>query len=273
MAIRFNRSTGSARAGDASRATDDGFGQWWAAIAVVAVAVMAVLVLGGGTRSPAVRVTVPAVSADEILASLQTAEHALAEIENGFEALCNEPVLMALELEPDCQTGVLTLGDSLFEANVGSQLTTAAQEDVRAAVATYLQRLREMPLIWEGLEALEIRGHSDPRAFRNAYQTNLVGSQQRAIGVLLFLVGPKGVSASDREDLERLVTVSGASFSRPPESCPEDVRSCYPQWRRVEIRPVLSESLRRGDWSRTLEDVRVVARRASEKSEGASPRP
>jgi hypothetical protein len=45
----------------------------------------------------------------------------------------------------------------------------------------------------------------------------------------------------------------------PPESCPEDRRECYAEWRRVEIRPVLSESLRRGDWSRTLEAIRRSA--------------
>ncbi|HKK53870.1 MAG TPA: hypothetical protein VKA74_19910, partial [Myxococcota bacterium] len=106
------------------------------------------------------------------------------------------------------------------------------------------------------LETLEIRGHTDPRALRDPYTTNLVGSQQRALGVLLFLMGPNGVSEADRQDLQRLVTVSGASFSRPPASCPEDSRECYDEWRRVEILPVLSEPLRRGDWSRTVERVR-----------------
>ena len=74
---------------------------------------------------------------------------------------------------------------------------------------------------------------------------------------LLFLVGPDGITAeSDRADLERLAVVSGTSFSRPPVDCPEASPECRPHWRRVEIRPVLSESLRRGDWARTLEDLR-----------------
>ena len=214
----------------------------------------------------------PAVDpAEEILASLRTAEHALSEIDRNLAGLCKEPVLVALELEPDCVSGAITLGDDLFTADGGSQLTATAMEDISAAMTTYLERLRQMPAIWESLEALEIRGHSDPRAFRNAYQTNLVGSQQRALGVLLFLVGPKGLSNTDREDLERLATVSGASFSRPPVSCPEATRQCYPLWRRVEIRPVLSEPLRREDWSQTLESVRVAARRAQEKNDEASP--
>ena len=99
------------------------------------------------------------------------------------------------------------------------------------------------------------------RQVRDPYITNLVGSQQRPLGVLLFLVGPDGLSQLDRDDLQRLAIVSAASFSRPPESCPEQSRECYPEWRRVEIRPILSESLRRDDWSRTLEGVRVTVDR------------
>ena len=117
-------------------------------------------------------------------------------------------------------------------------------------------RLRRSPEIWESLDAIEIRGHTDPHAVRNPYSTNMVGSQQRALGVLLFLVGPSGLSEPDRIELQRLAVVSGVSFARPPTACPERSRECYPKWRRVEIRPVLSESLRRGDWSRTVQDAR-----------------
>jgi len=270
MAIRFQRQAASTRRSGGSRTPGDGFAQWWAAIAIVSVAVMGVLILGGGTQSRR-----PASSDNEasraILASLQTAEHALAEIDQSFETLCKEPVLVALELEPDCESGAITLGDELFADGGGTQLKPRAREDVVAAMTTYLERLRQMPAIWESLEAIEVRGHADPRALRNAYQTNLVGSQQRAIGVLLMLVGPDGVSADHRGDLERLATVSGASYSRPPASCPDAVRECFGQWRRVEIRPVLSESQRRRDWSRTLDGVRVTARRALDKNKSETP--
>lgn len=265
MAIRFGRQTASTNTSGRSRTSGDGFAQWWAAIAVVSVAVMGVLTLGGGTQSQR-----PASSDNDasraILSSLRTAEHALAEIDRSFETLCKEPVLVALELEPDCESGVITLGDALFGDGGGTQLKPRAKEDVVAAMTTYLERLRQMPAIWESLEAIEVRGHADPRALRNAYTTNLVGSQQRAVGVLLLLVGPDGLSADHRADLERLATVSGASYSRPPASCPDAVRECYSDWRRVEIRPVLSESHRREDWSRTLDGVRVTARRALDKS-------
>lgn len=270
MPIRFQRARPSRRTSERSPTERDGFGQWWAAIALVAVAVIGTLSLGSTHRvqqDAAPRIIDPSKA---ILASLRTAESALSEIERSFTTLCREPVLLALELEPDCETGTITLGDSLFAPNLGSQLKPVAREDVRAAVTAYLQKLRNMPAIWESLEAIEIRGHADPRAFRNPYTTNLVGSQQRALAVLMFLVGPEGVSDQDKNDLERLAVVSGASFSRPPASCPEETRACYPEWRRVEIRPVLSESLRRGDWSRTLESVRVVTRRAQANIETAA---
>ncbi len=192
----------------------------------------------------------------QILASLKSATRSLDGIETSFASLCREPVLIALELVPDCESGVITLSDKLFGGSGSADLGPIAKEDVAAAMTTYLSRLRRLPAIWESLEAIEVRGHSDPRALRNPYTTNLVGSQQRSLSVLLFLMSPRGLAAQDRTDLQRLAMVSGASFSRPPETCPERSRECYPAWRRVEIRPVLSESLRRGDWARTVEEVR-----------------
>lgn len=64
--------------------------------------------------------------------------------------------------------------------------------------------------------------------------------------------------------ISSLATVSGSSFSRPPASCPERTRECYPEWRRVEFRPVWSESLRRGDWSRTVQGVHTATTRTEQ---------
>ena len=239
---------------------EDGLGEWWAAITVVALATMAITSLTGVT-GPATPIAERATS--KILATIDPAERSMAALESAFLSLCREPVLLALELEPDCKTGVITLSDTLFDRATAS-LGPVAKEDVSAAMTTYLSRLRRLPTLWDRLEAIEIRGHSDPRAFRNPYSTNMVGSQQRALGVLLFLVGPGGLSAADRNELERLATVSGASFSRPPETCPEKTRACYSAWRRVEIRPVFSESRRREDWARTVQEIRAATTRVSE---------
>lgn len=236
---------------DATRG--DGLGDWWAAIAVIALVIMAIVSLLGNAEP---RAKIPADTAPRVLAALNPAERSLNAVEAAFESLCQEPVLLALELEPDCESGVITLSDDLFEGYGSAQLSPVAQEDVTAAMTTYLARLRLLPDIWESLDAIEIRGHTDPRAVRDPYSTNMVGSQQRALGVLLFLTGPNGLSQPDRVELQRLAVASGVSFARPPAACPERSRECYPEWRRVEIRPVLSESLRRGDWSRTIQDAR-----------------
>ena len=264
MGARFHgRSANAREAGQQIRggltpAGASGFGEWWGGLVAVALIAVAVVLLTG-SRDPAARGR----SIDpspRMLAAIEPSEQALEQVDRAFASLCEEPVLLALELEPDCETGVITLSDALFDGFGSATLGAEAQEDLLAAMRIYLSRLRDLPPIWSSLEAIEIRGHSDPRAVRDPYVTNLVGSQQRPLGVLLFLVGADGLGEADRADLERLAIVSGVSFSRPPETCPERSRECYPEWRRVEIRPVLSESLRRGDWSRTLEDVRVSAR-------------
>jgi flagellar motor protein MotB len=241
----------------------DGFGEWWAAIAVIALVAMALVSLMGSAEP---RAEVSDDAAPRILASLDPAQRSLDAVESAFASLCQEPVLLALEVEPDCESGVITLSDDQFEGNERTQLGPMAREDIVAAMTTYLSRLRTLPAIWESLDAIEIRGHADPRAVRDPYSTNMMGSQQRALGVLLFLVGPGGLSDEDRIELQRLAIVSGVSFARPPASCPERSRECYPEWRRVEIRPVLSESSRRSDWSKTVQDARNAALRGPDRN-------
>ncbi len=258
MPSRFS----SRAAGNHRSATDtawgDGFGEWWAAIAVIALVAMALVSLLGSAEP---RTAISDDVAPRILAALDPAQRSLDAVEAAFESLCQEPVLLALELDPDCESGVITLSDDLFGGSGKAQLSPVAREDIVAAITTYLSHLRTLPALWKSLEAIEIRGHADPRAVRDPYSTNMVGSQQRALGVLLFLVGPGGLSEPDRIEFQGLAVVSGVSFARPPASCPERSRECYPEWRRVEIRPVLSESSRRGDWSKTIQDARNAALR------------
>lgn len=264
MGARFHGRSANARdagqqiRGGLTPAGASGFGEWWGGLVAVALVAVGVTLLTGGRAPSGGGVTVD--PSPRMLEAIASSERALEEVDRAFASLCQEPVLLALELEPDCETGVITLSDSLFDGFGSAALGAEAQEDLAAAMRIYLARLREQPALWNSLEAIELRGHADPRAVRDPYVTNLVGSQQRPLGVLLFLVGENGLAATDRAELERLAVVSGVSFSRPPETCPERSRECFPEWRRVEIRPVLSESLRRGDWSRTLEDVRVSAR-------------
>jgi flagellar motor protein MotB len=261
MPSRFrNRASTSRAVSSGSPRAADGLGEWWAAIAVIAFALLAIVSLSGSMGAGPGQNAAGVIEqiTPRLLGLVAPAERSISSIEAAFASLCQEPVLVGLELEPDCETGVITLPESLFKPEGRAELGTGAREYVAAAMTNYLARMRRLPAIWDSLEAIEIRGHSDPRAMRNPYETNMVGSQQKALGVLLFLVGPQGLSESDAEDLERLAVVSGVSYSRPPASCPESDRRCYGEWRRVEIRPVLSETLRRGDWARTVEDLRVT---------------
>ncbi|MAG31494.1 MAG: hypothetical protein CL908_11470 [Deltaproteobacteria bacterium] len=263
MANRFSSRLGRNAGIGAEASRGDGLGDWWAAVSVIALAAMAIIGLSGSALGGSELNSDSALRIHEVL---RPAADALAEIESAFETLCQEPLLVGLELEPDCETGVITLRDDLFEDFGNAQLSSEGREYVTAAMTTYLSRLRRLPALWSSIEAIEVRGHSDPRAVRDPYATNMVGSQQRALGVMLFLVGPDGLSEMDRELFQRLAMVSGASFSRPPAHCPEPTRECYPQWRRVEIMPVLSESLRRGDWARTVESVRRASMGIREES-------
>lgn len=238
----------------ANAARSDGFGDGWLGLGALALALIGIVALsgsGGGARvSPA--------AVDALRAAIRPAEHSLADVEAAFDSLCEEPLLIGLELAPDCETGVMTLPDAFFDGRTNPRIRPEAREYIAAAMTTWLNRLRELPALWDSLEAIEIRGHAAPASARERYASRAVVSQQRALATLAFLTGQGGIDdEGDRRDLERLALVSGSADARPPANCPESTPACLPHWRRVEIRPVLSEALRRGDWARTIESVRV----------------
>lgn len=256
MSIRFHSREDTSSARRASGRSGAG-GDPWILLGAIALALVTVAAVSGGAgRSSGPGGFDPR---RLVLETVIPAERSLAEIEAAFATLCQEPLLIGLELEPDCATGVITLPDSYFVPGRGTpRIRPEAREYIAAAMTTWLNRLRQLPALFDSLEAIEIRGHGDPRSIRGGYSASLAVSQQRALATLLFLVGPNGVSAeTDRIDLERLAVVSGSAYSRPPVDCPEPTPECLVQWRRVEIRPVLSETLRRGDWARTIESLRV----------------
>lgn len=256
MASRYHSRTMPSSGLRRSAGIGDLVGDGWLALGAIALALIAVVALTGGRGTGHGQEE----AARAIQAVVVPAERSLAAIESAFGELCQEPVLIGVGLAPDCETGVITLPDAYFGGPTSPRLRRESREYVAAAVTNYLARLRDLPAIWESLEAIEIRGHAAPNASRAGYSTSLVTSQQRALATLLFLVGPDGIAnPDDRADLERLAVVSGSAFARPPTDCPEATPECLPHWRRVEIRPVLSEALRRGDWARTLEDLRIQA--------------
>lgn len=169
--------------------------------------------------------------------------------------VCENLDLQAEGLAPNCRTGALTVGDQLFDDPTSPQLTEEGMRKLQFAMPILLETLRRDETVWRNIESIELRGHSDPRARRDPYVTNLVSSHQRPLGVMIYLSSEWALSGRDREDLQRLAIVSSASSSRPPTTCPEANGSCYPFWRRVEIIPHLRGERVPDDMYRLIERV------------------
>jgi outer membrane protein OmpA-like peptidoglycan-associated protein len=159
-----------------------------------------------------------------------------------LDELCTDPALIASGFQADCRRGTFALSEESFFEPGSTALLDPGKDRLRDGVTALLARLRDQPQIWDSLEAIEIRGHSDSQANRDPYRTNLVSSQRRAFSVAHFLSASGTLSERDRRALESLAVVSGVAHSRPPESCPDEARACRDQWRRVELRLVFDET-------------------------------
>jgi len=175
-----------------------------------------------------------------------------------LRAICENVDLQAEGLAPSCATGAITLEDRLFEDSTSPRLNEEGMRKAQLALPVILEALRRNDEVWNNVESIELRGHSDPRARRDAYLTNLVGSSQRPLGVMIYLSSEWALSARDRDDLQRLALISSASFSRPPRSCPEQNAQCYPFWRRVEIIPHMKGAPVREDMQHLVERVEAL---------------
>jgi len=172
--------------------------------------------------------------------------------------LCADPVLQAEGIAPDCATGTITFGDDLFEDGVPVQLSEEGIRKLHHAISRMLGTLRAHEAVWERLDAIELRGHADPRARRDPYVTNMRISQNRPMAIMFYLISDWALSQRDRSDLERLLVLSAASHSRPPEVCPERTSECYPFWRRVEIAPRLRSAELANDLARFTDELEVL---------------
>jgi len=172
-----------------------------------------------------------------------------------LEALCGDPVLQAEGIAADCATGTITFGDDLFEDAGPVQLTEEGIRKLHHAIRVLLFTLRVHEDVWARLDAIELRGHADPRAMRDPYVTNMRVSQHRPMAIMFYLISDWALSERDRRDLERLLVLSAASHSRPPEACPERTSACYPFWRRVEITPRLRDAELADELARFTDDL------------------
>ena len=99
---------------------EDLFGEGWIGLGAIAVALITVAALTGSAGHGLGRDRVD--TSQAILATVEPAERSLAAVESAFSALCQEPVLIGLELEPDCETGVVTLPDSYFTSHANPRI-------------------------------------------------------------------------------------------------------------------------------------------------------
>jgi outer membrane protein OmpA-like peptidoglycan-associated protein len=156
--------------------------------------------------------------------------------------LCHDPELLTRRLRVDCSNGSLFLSEEAFFNADDATLHEEGAANLVAAVDAYLTHLRRSERIWQSIESIEFRGHSDASATGNPYRINLVSSQQRALSALFHLTSESALSETARDDIVRLAVASGAAFSRPPSDCPSKELRCRQYWRRVEIRLELDES-------------------------------
>jgi outer membrane protein OmpA-like peptidoglycan-associated protein len=232
----------SRRSGGAPRAEE---GTFWGPIVYLLGALAAVLVLVAAVphEPPAVSALADDEDNVETIRELLAKDGELAsQWRRAMNDFCNDPILQAEAVAPDCASGTVTFGEELFDRASDAQLTEEGIRKLHLAIDSMLRNLRAQPLAWQGLESIELRGHADPRARRDPYVTNMRVSQQRPMSLMFYLISDWALSERDRTDLERLLVLSAASFSRPPKSCPERTRECYPFWRRVEITPRMMDA-------------------------------
>lgn len=209
-------------------------GDYWAVAAYLAVPALVLLVLAAWL--PRETASGPPSRDAEIREVVREGTLALQAWPRLLAELCREPELFVVGLAPSCADGTITLPDADFFDSEQRTLRPEAMRRLRAAMPIVLDALRTHEGVWRQLDAIEIRGHADPRALRDPYFTNLHFSQQRAMAVLLFLTTDEELPQQDRLDLQRLALASGASHSRPPADCRVRSPECDSRAKRVEIR-------------------------------------
>ena len=215
-------------------------GSLLAPLAALGVGGLCVLLLVAARSSPGLPdVTATQVDSERLRERIAEEARFPTHWQEMIENLCSDPVLQAEGIAADCQTGTITFGDDLFDEDETTQLTEEGIRKLHYAIDGLLRNLRAHPDVWDRIESIELRGHADPRARRDPYVTNMRVSQQRPLAIMFYLISDWALSERDRGDLERLMILSAASHSRPPETCPERNNECYAFWRRVEITPRL----------------------------------
>ena len=243
-----------------SRDADAAGGEMWAPIAYLLAGLLSILVLIAALPGePRPAPTDPG-AFDEIQRLIEGQASPMQHWRAALRQLCSDPLLQAEGIAPDCSSGTITFGDDLFDDSGEVQLTEEGIRKLHLAISALLRNLRANDAVWENIESIELRGHADPLARRDPYVTNMRVSQKRPLAIMFYLISDWALSQRDRDDLEDLLVLSAASHSRPPESCPERTRACYPYWRRVEITPRLKTTMAVDHVNRFLDSLSDLLR-------------
>ncbi len=172
--------------------------------------------------------------------------------------LCSDPELVAMDMHPDCATGIVQLPHKLFFDFRSSEVSEDGKVRLRGAMPIILSKLRGHEVLWDNIDVIEVRGHADPRAAGDRYTINLQQSQHRALEVLRYLTMEGVLPEQDRADLQRIAIASGASYMRPPEGCELNSTSdeCFDRWRRAELRIGMNDAMLRDAQIELLRRVR-----------------
>jgi outer membrane protein OmpA-like peptidoglycan-associated protein len=189
---------------------------------------------------------------------IDTPTLALEEWSNALADLCSDPDLVAMDMHPDCATGIVQLPHKLFFEFKSSEVSADGKARLKGAMPIILEKLRAHEALWKNIDVIEVRGHADPRAARDHYAINLRQSQDRALEVLRFLTAEGTLETRDRRDLQRLAIASGASYTRPPEGCEiqSESEDCFDRWRRAELRIGMNDEMLREAQTELLGRVR-----------------
>lgn len=140
-------------------------------------------------------------------------------------------------MKVDAQTGSITFSSDVLFAYNSSTLTDSSKDTLKEIIPMYLGVLLQDSYRSYVAEII-IEGHTDTIG---SYESNMVLSYDRASAVAQFCMDPQnGLSKDKIEQLQRLLTVNGRSFSSPIYKNPaKDVD--MEASRRVEIKFRLKE--------------------------------
>lgn len=150
------------------------------------------------------------------------------------ERLCQTEALTKLGVDIRCETGAITfaMDEEWFDFN-RTTLKEGGKRQLRQIVPVYLQAITDDAEMWDHVDMIEIGGYADRQYQDGRRDANIQISSQRALEVMLFLLGDEAFAEYKQQLFDKAVAV-GYGDQDYPEGCGEE-RRCA-EARRVVIR-------------------------------------